>query len=164
MASPGWYPDPRDPSWHQYYDGHRWTGDRRPANAPYPQTAPLTAYQPQPWNQPQPPAQPWEQQPWSQPWASPPTRRRTRVALIVGLVAALAAGLSVGGYFLFRGSSSPTFTFDGKAIDLPDEPLQQTAAVVGSLVSSRHGAQSKDTRCYYAQRARPTQGAEKSDV
>jgi hypothetical protein len=157
MASPGWYPDPQYPSLHQYYDGYRWTGARRPANASFPQTAPLPSYQPQPWEQPPPPA-------WAQRWGQPPPRRRSRAPLIVGTVAVLAAGLSVGGYFLFRGSSSPTFTFDGKAIDSPDKPLQQSAAVVRSLVSSRHGAQSKDTRCYYGLRTQPAQGAEKSDI
>jgi hypothetical protein len=172
MASPGWYPDPQDANWHQYYDGHRWTGERRAVNAPFPPSEPLPSYQPQAWEQPQPqpwaqppqPQQPWERGPWAQPWGQPPPRRRSRVPLIVGLVAVLAAGLSVGGYLLFRGESSPTFTFDGKAIDSPNKPLQQTAAIVRSLVSSRHGAQSKDTRCYYALRAQPTQGAEKSDI
>jgi hypothetical protein len=167
MASPGWYPDPQDPRWHQYYDGQRWSGERRPANAPYPQTAPLPAYQPQPWEQPRPQARPWEPAPWAQPRAvpaRPQPRRRSRVPLIIGLVGVLAAGLSVGGYFLFRGSSSPAFTLDGKAIDSPAKPLQQSAAVVRSLVWSRHGAESKDTRCYYALRAQPTQGVEKSDI
>jgi hypothetical protein len=162
MASPGWYPDPQDPSWHQYYDGQRWTGERRPATAPYPQTGPLPPYQPEPWEQPQ----AWQQPPWAQPWGqpSPPPRRHNRVPLIVGLVAVLAAGLSVAGYVLLRGSSSPAFTFDGKAIDAPDKPLQQAAAVVRSLVASRHGAQSTYTRCYYALRTHPMQGAENSDV
>ena len=158
MASPGWYPDPDDPGWHQYYDGHRWTGDRLPTNAPSPQTAPLPSYQPQHGQ----PLQPWEQAP--QPWGQPPPRRRSRVPWIVGLVAVLAAGLSVGGYLVFRGSSSPTFTFDGKAIDSPNKPLQQTDAVVRSLVSSRHGAQSQDTRCYYAVRTQQVPGVNKSDI
>src|SRR5215471_12830753 len=158
MASPGWYPDPDDPGWHQYYDGHRWTGNRLPTNAPSPQTAPLPSYQPQHGQ----PPQPWEQAP--QPWGQPPPRRRSRVPWIVGLVAVLAAGLSVGGYLVFRGSSSPTFTFDGKAIDSPNKPLQQTDAVVRSLVSSRHGAQSQDTRCYYAVPTQQVPGVNKSDI
>ena len=147
MASPGWYPDPQDPGWHQYYDGTRWTGDRLPANALSPQTAPLPSYQTS-----------------AQPWGQPTHRRRGRVPLIVGLVAVLAAGLSIGGYFLVRGSSSPTFTFDGKAIDSPDKPLQQTDTLVRSLVSSRHGSRGNDTRCYYALRAQPAPGAAKSDI
>lgn len=174
MASPGWYRDPQDPSWHQYYDGHRWTGDRRLVNAPFPPPAPLPSYEPQayqpqaypprpqPSYQPQP--QPWEQQTSAPAWGQQPSRRRNRVPLIVGLVAVVAAGLSVGSYFLFRGSSSPTFTFGGKAIESPDTPLQQAAADMRSLVASRHGAQSKDTRCYYAQRAEPTEGTPKSDI
>jgi hypothetical protein len=159
MASPGWYPDPDDPGWHQYYDGHRWTGDRLPATAPSPQTEAPPPYQPQHRQ----PEQPREQPSWAQPWGAPPVRH-SRIPLIVGLVAVLAAGLIVGGYFLFRGSSSPTFTFDSKAIDSPDKPLQQTDAALRSLVASRHGAQGKDTRCYYALRTRPAQGAVKTDI
>ncbi|HEX9231274.1 MAG TPA: DUF2510 domain-containing protein [Jatrophihabitantaceae bacterium] len=32
MTMPGWYPDPQDPSWLQYFDGQRWTGDRQPTS------------------------------------------------------------------------------------------------------------------------------------
>lgn len=157
-------PSPQPQPWEQAEQPQRWGQAEQPQ--PGAQSQPWgQAPHPQAWEQQR--QQPsWEQpQTWEQPsWAQPPRRRRTRVPLIVGLVAVLAAGLGVGGYLLFRGSSSPTLTFDGKAIDLPDKPLQQTAAVVRSLVSSRHGAQSKDTRCYYALRTQPTQDAKKSDV
>ena len=36
MTMPGWYPDPQDPSWLQYFDGQHWTGERRPASAEIP--------------------------------------------------------------------------------------------------------------------------------
>ena len=36
MTMPGWYPDPQDPSWLQYFDGQRWTGDRQPASGVIP--------------------------------------------------------------------------------------------------------------------------------
>ena len=36
MSMPGWYPDPQDPSWLQYFDGQRWTSDRQRASGVIP--------------------------------------------------------------------------------------------------------------------------------
>ncbi|HEY3630110.1 MAG TPA: DUF2510 domain-containing protein [Jatrophihabitantaceae bacterium] len=226
MASPGWYPDPNDLGYQQFYDGHQWTGQRRPAGAedspappseptapqasaapqapaagPGPETdqtqqnphGPVPPFQPvptaqlppaggpgQPWvpqqpswqQQPAPPPGPqqWQQPPgpqWQQqPWAGgPPPQRRSRVPLIIALVVVVVAGLAVGGFFLFKGKSSPAaFTFDGKAIDQPDQPLSKAASTVDSLVASRHGAKSKDTRCYFAVPEKPADKAKASDI
>jgi len=84
--------------------------------------------------------------------------------LIIALVVVLVAGLGVGGFFLFKSDSSPSFTFDGQAIDNADQPLKQAGATVESLVKARHGTKSNDTRCYYAVPDRPAQDAKKTDV
>jgi hypothetical protein len=215
MASPGWYPDPNDLGFQQFYDGHQWTGQRRPAGAedstappgppapPVPPAPPIpptpTAQLPpaggpgqvppgggpgQPWaaqqpswpqpaapQWPQPAAPQWQQPPgpqWNQqqPWgAGAPPQRRSRVPLIIALVVVVVAGLAVGGFFLFKGKSSPAaFTFDGKAIDQPDQPLGKAGSTVESLVASRHGAKSKDTRCYFAVPDKPADQAKASDI
>jgi hypothetical protein len=208
MASPGWYPDPNDLGYQQFYDGHQWTGQRRPAGAEDSPAPPVPPIQPVPtaqlppaggpgqlppaggpgqpwapeptppwqqpaqppsWQQPAPPQ--WQQPPgpqWNQqqPWAAgAPPRRRSRVPLIIALVVVVVAGLAVGGFFLFKGKSSPAaFTFDGKTIDQPDQPLGKAGSTVDSLVASRHGAKSKDTRCYFAVPDRPADKAKASDI
>ena len=197
MASPGWYQDPEDATWQQYFDGQRWTGDRRPADPPAPPPvtpppvtpppAPVTpSYPTQQWDQPQwgqPAPQQWGQPPapqqpappqwgqpapqqWNQPgWAAgPPPQRRNRVPLIIALVVVVVAGLGVGGFFLFKSDSSPSFTFDGQAIDNPDQPLKQAGTTVESLVKARHGAKSDNTRCYYAVPDQPAPDAKKTDI
>ncbi len=40
MTMPGWYPDPNDPAWLNYFDGQRWTGDRQQATTPMPAQQP----------------------------------------------------------------------------------------------------------------------------
>lgn len=40
MTAPGWYTDPHDAAWLQYFDGERWTGERQPA-VEVPQPDPL---------------------------------------------------------------------------------------------------------------------------
>lgn len=232
MASPGWYPDPNDASWQQFYDGHQWTGQRRPVGAedpsyeprspeaapeaeddrtnvsPAPPVAPVQpattvsqpppaafapppgdpAQQTQPAQQWGPPPPPWQQQPpqpqqppppqqqwqqppsgqWDQPpWAmgAPPPRRRNKTPLIIALVVVVVAGLAVGGFVLFGGKKkSPAFTFDGKAIDQPDQALSKADSTINSLVTSRHGAKNKDTRCYFAVPAKPADSAKKTDI
>ncbi len=82
MADAGWYPDPADPSSVQYWDGERWTGDRRPLTGQQTgQPAPDPAAQTQqPVEQHHPTPQPWNtpgQQQWGppqeqQPWANQP--------------------------------------------------------------------------------------------
>jgi hypothetical protein len=157
MASPGWYPDPNDAAWQKFYDGHRWTGDRRPAGPP---VAPQWS---QPVGAPQwgPPPPRWGPPP---PWTGGPPPRRGRIPLVVTLVVVVVAGLAIGGFFLFRGKNSPSFTFDGQSIDRSDRPLAQAATTVDSLVATRHGAKGKNTRCYYGLPRQPVQGAEKRDI
>lgn len=41
MTMPGWYPDPNDPAWLNYFDGQRWTGDRQQATTPMPAQPPV---------------------------------------------------------------------------------------------------------------------------
>jgi len=84
--------------------------------------------------------------------------------LIIALVVVVVAGLGVGGFFLFKSDSSPSFTFDGQAIDNPDQPLKQAGTTVESLVKARHGAKSDNTRCYYAVPDQPAPDAKKTDI
>ena len=51
MVAAGWYPDPRDPNVHRYYDGQNWTEHRRPVAGPpvapppvAPQAPPTVSY------------------------------------------------------------------------------------------------------------------------
>jgi hypothetical protein len=106
----------------------------------------------------------WQQQ-GQYPPAAPSGRSRTKVPLIIALVVIVVAGLATGGYFLFfNKGNSPEFTFAGKEIKQPDAVLKTAEKNLAGIVSTRHGARSKQTRCYYAQPKDPAEGAKKSDV
>jgi hypothetical protein len=79
VADAGWYPDAMNEGWQAYYDGQRWTGDRRPVNAGPPGAPGQGAQQP---SQPEPaqPQQPQQQAPHQEPspppaaWGAPAAR------------------------------------------------------------------------------------------
>lgn len=183
MAEAGWYPDPQDPSSEAFFDGQNWTGQRRPVAPRTPEpTQPSQPATPQ-WTAPAPqwggyqpaPAQvgyptqtyptqayPGPGYPGWQPPATPPARRR-RKPMVIALVAVVvvAAGLVT---WLVWPSSSPQFTYQGKAIASPAKVLTAAEANVQALVKARHGAAAQDARCYFAQPVKPASGAKKSDV
>jgi hypothetical protein len=198
MTSPGWYPDPQLPGQQQFFDGERWTGERRATDQYYPPQVPAPYYPPSQY-QPAPP--PYQGAPTPPPYqgaattppyqsgptqpgptqagptqpgptppgpyqpASAPSRHRSRKPWIIALVVVLVAGLATGGWFLFKPKSkSPAFTLNGSEIATPAVPLDNAAASLTKLVAQRHGAQSPNTRCYYAHPSVPPAGTKKSDV
>lgn len=115
-------------------------------------------------NQPAGPAGGW--QPGAPSWqgAPPPQRRRSRKPLLITLAAVVvlvAAGLVT---WLVWPSSSPQFTYQGKEVSEPAKVLTRAETNVRALVKSRHGAENGNTRCYFAQPAKPASGAKKSDI
>ncbi|HEY7047764.1 MAG TPA: hypothetical protein VH373_11130, partial [Jatrophihabitantaceae bacterium] len=134
-----------------------------PQQGPYPPQQPTQQWQ-QPTQQWVPPQPQWDQPPWAGGPGGPPSKRRKRLPLIIALVAVVVAGLVAGGIFLFKGKHSPSFTYDGQAIDQPDQPLKQAGAVLDSMIKSRHGAKSDDTRCYYGVPRNPAGNAKKTDI
>jgi hypothetical protein len=98
-----------------------------------------------------------------QPVAPPPAKKR-RTPLIVGLVALLVVALGVGGFVLLNGNNKPTFTYNGKSISNADTVLQESEKQVNDQVSTRHGAKTGDTRCYFAVPKTPASGAKKTDI
>jgi hypothetical protein len=98
------------------------------------------------------------------PLAAPAPAKKRRTPLIVGLVAILVVALGVGGFVLLKASNKPKFTFNGKSISNADAVLQEGETQVSDQVSTRHGAKTGDTRCYFAVPKDPASGAKKSDI
>ena len=80
MAEAGWYPDPQEPGFVQFFDGREWTGERRPLPSEAPAggsgAQPTQHVGTSPWSSPTAPAQasPAQHAPqpaWSQPGSQP---------------------------------------------------------------------------------------------
>ncbi len=183
MTAPGWYPDPADAASLRYFDGRRWTGERRPtATPPYrPEPEPAAAYAPVPRYRPaaypapapypdppptrdhRPPGRDAHWPPAPPRRTAPPTRRRRR-ALVIAACAALLAGGLTGGWLALHHSSPAAFTFDGQKIDDATATLRSAEKSVDALVRSRHGVKSADTRCYFAVPVNPANGTKNTDI
>ena len=191
MADAGWYPDAMDEGWQAYYDGQRWTGERRPVPAPQQwRGAPGAARPPssgrrrrtqqcadagrrrRPSSGPPRPAQYPPQGQWGAPgaspppgpqWQDPPPRRSRRKPLLVAgaVVVLLVAGLVT---WLAWPDDQPKYTYDGKEIASASSVLSRGEDSVAAIVKQRHGASNDQTRCYYGQPQHPSSGQKKSDV
>lgn len=167
-AAPPWLPQPPAPYPPQQppmqQPTQQWQQAPPPAFPP-PQQQPTQQWQqPAPTQQWGPPQQQWDQPPWAGGPGAPPPKRRKRLPLIIALVVVVVAGLVTGGIFLFKDKNSPSFTYDGQAIDQPDQPLKQAGAVLDSMVKARHGAKNDDTRCYYGVPTSPGGDTKKTDI
>jgi hypothetical protein len=162
MADAGRYPDPQDVQWLQYFDGERWTGDRRLATPVAPPMAPPAFTAPIP---PAPPAAQWPgygsvPPQWQPPPPAPPRRGRRRLLLVLAAVVLLAAGATT--WLLWP--KSPSLTYEGKRIASPGSVLKNAEATMRTIVSERHGADNSTTRCYFAKPTKPGANAKKTDV
>ncbi len=87
-----------------------------------------------------------------------------RLLTIVVAIVAVVAALAAAGLYFFGGSSSRSFTYQGKSISKAAGTLQATESELGAIVSARHGiTSSSSTRCYYAVPTNPA-GAKTTDI
>ncbi|QNG36318.1 hypothetical protein F1C76_06710 [Geodermatophilaceae bacterium NBWT11] len=81
------------------------------------------------------------------PWTAQPATRSSRKPLVIGGAVLLVALLVAGGLFFFlRGGD---FTYAGRTVTEPEKVLTDGESAIDAYVSSRNGASSDDTACFY---------------